>query len=202
MKMRAIERIFVNSGLREYFLRKYEAPRVLGGLNLREGCRCLEIGCGNGAGALLIRRFTGCGNIVSIDVDARMVREAEQHILNPPSWARDIPVSGIEFLCGNAARLEFPGETFSGAFNFFVFEHIPDWRKVIREVFRVLKPRGIYSFEEGLIPRSPLLLNRYFGHITITAEELRRGIRDAGFVIERFDCGSHIPRCFVRARKR
>ncbi len=200
--MKPIERFLVNSGLREYFLRKYEAPRVLGGLTLREGCRCLEIGCGNGAGALLIRRFTGCGHIISIDVDPLMIRAAERRILDPPSWARDITVSGIEFILGNAARLYFPDESFNGAFNFFVFEHIPDWRKVIQEVFRVLKPRGVYSFEEGLIPSNPLFLNRYFGHVAITADELRRGIRDAGFIIERFECGSHIPRCFVRARKR
>ena len=83
--------------------------------------------------------------------------------------------------------------------HFFVFEHIPRWREVIAEAFRVLCPGGVWVFEEGFVPDSPLLLNRFFGHVPIRAAELREALLGVGFRLERFDAGRF--RCFVTAVK-
>ncbi|MHB9030884.1 MAG: class I SAM-dependent methyltransferase [Candidatus Latescibacterota bacterium] len=202
MKMRRIERVLVNSPFREYFLRKHEAPRILSGMDFSGDCACLEIGSGNGAGTLLIRRFTGCPHIVSVDIDPVMTESAKKRMLNLPGWAQGIPVSGIEFRLADATSLPFPDCFFDAAFSFFVFEHIPNWRDALREVFRVLKQGGSYSFEEGFIPNRKLYFNRFFGHVPFTERELRAGLTESGFIIEQCIPGRIVPRCFVRARKR
>jgi ubiquinone/menaquinone biosynthesis C-methylase UbiE len=201
MKMRFLEKLLINNRLREYILRKYEAPRVLSNLPLLNGKECLEIGSGNGAGALLIRRFTGCKKIVSIDIDPFMIQEANRLINKPPSWARSIPSADIEFKVCDAARMDFDSESFDAAFHFFVFDHIPEWKTALKEVYRVLKPGAVYSFEEAIIPEKSFLFNRYFGHVSFTAEELSAGIEAAGFKIDQFSRGKYFPRCFVRAGK-
>ena len=71
----------------------------------------------------------------------------------------------------------------------------------MNEAPRVLKPGGVYSFEEALLPHTNLLFNGYFGHISITAEELSTALSSAGYEIENFERGRFFPRCFVRARK-
>jgi len=199
--MRFLEKLLVNNTLREYLLRMNEAPRVLSGLPRLEGKTCLEIGCGNGAGALLIKQYTGCKKLISLDIDPSMVQQAKRHIRNPPRWARSVSLAGIEFIEGDVTRLDLESAGFDAAFHFFVYDHVSQWRTALKEVYRVLKPGGVYSFEEALLPHTNLLFNGYFGHISITAEELSAALSSAGYEIENFERGRFFPRCFVRARK-
>ncbi len=78
MKMTGIEKFLVRSALRVYFQRKFEAPRVLSHLNIGEESVCLEIGCGHGAGALLINQYIGCKRLVGVDIDPDMIRAAKR----------------------------------------------------------------------------------------------------------------------------
>ena len=101
----------------------------------------------------------------------------------------------------DAARLPFRDGSFDGVFHFFVFDHVPEWKTAIREVYRVLKCGGLYAFEEGLIPDKPWFLNSLFGHVTITAEALRAALADTGFEVNRFEIGAFSIPVFVRALK-
>ena len=198
MKMTRIEKFFVRSALRVYFQRKFEAPRVLSNLDIGEGSVCLEIGCGHGAGALLINQYIGCKRIVGVDIDPDMIEAAQKYISRPPRWARNIRTDNIELVCQDAAELSFPDHCFDAVFLFGVLDHITEWPKVIPEVFRVLKIGGIFSFEEFLIGASPK--NR-FDHVAISEIELKDTLTRSGFSIESFEMMKRIPRCFVRAVK-
>lgn len=202
MRMRWIERLFINSRLREYFLRTREAPRMYSGIHLPGGAPCLEIGAGNGTGMLLISRYTHCSRIIGIDVDPVMVDIARKRLRHPPHWAADIDTRDMSIEVADAARLPFSDETFQAAFGSFVFEHIPDWRKSISEIHRVLQPGGVYSFEEGYIPDRRFLFNRFFGHVTFTERELLNAFCRAGFTIERYERGeTTVSAAFGRLRK-
>jgi ubiquinone/menaquinone biosynthesis C-methylase UbiE len=48
----------------------------------------------------------------------------------------------VRFVCADATRLPFDSDSFDAATMFDVLEHIPDDRRAIAEVFRVLKPGG------------------------------------------------------------
>ncbi len=90
MKMRKLEKLFVLSSLRVYLQRKSEAPKVLSNLGVGEGSICLEIGCGQGAGALLINQHLKCRSVVCVDIDPDMIEVAKRYIANPPKWARNV----------------------------------------------------------------------------------------------------------------
>ena len=199
MKMTRLEKLFVRSALRVYFQRKFEAPGVLANLNLDNGSVCLEIGCGHGAGTLLINQYISCQRIVGVDIDPDMIEAAKRYISRPPGWARKIRTDNIEFIYQDAADLSsFADGYFDAAFLFASLDHIKDWRTVISEVFRVLNSGGIFSFEEFLLGESA---SGRWGHVSITEAELKNALASAGFSLQSFQMMKYVPRCFVRAVK-
>lgn len=57
----------------------------------------------------------------------------------------------ITFQKGDAARMEFPDETFDAAVSNFVFHEVrsaKDKRDVVREALRVVKKGGVFSFQD------------------------------------------------------
>ena len=198
MKMSGLEKPFIRSPLRTYLLRKDEAPKVLADLGLGRDSVCLEIGCGYGAGTLLINQYLNCRLVIGVDVDCDIIRAARRYILRRPGWARTIRNDNIELSCQDAARLSFPDRTFDGVFLFGVLDHIIEWPAVINEIFRVLKVGGVFSFEEFLLGES---WENRLNHTAIREAELKKSLTEAGFSIQRFRMMRYLPRCFVRCLK-
>jgi len=208
MKLTAGEKLLIRSPLRAYMLRRLEAPRVLSDLDIGERSVCLDIGCGSGIGALLINQYLDCEKVVGIDVDPDMVAAAEEYVSHPPKWAQSIRTDNIEFLCEDATRSTFPDCHFDAVFLFGVLHHIKGWKKVILEVYRMLKVGGVFSFsEETLVPDFLFRLGRpglcaayeLFGGTPISEGELKATLEGSGFSIQRFE--KKLSMCFVRATK-
>ncbi len=198
MNMSGLEKLFIRSPLRIYMLRNDEAPKVLADLGLGRDSVCLEIGCGYGAGTLLINQYLNCRLVVGVDLDCDAVRAARRYVLRLPGWARTIRNDNIELSCQDAAKLSFPDCCFDGVFLFGVLDHIKEWPEVINEVFRVLKVGGVFSFEEFLLGKS---WENRFNHTSIREEELKNSLTEAGFSIQSFRKMKCLPRCFVRSIK-
>ena len=49
---------------------------------------------------------------------------------------------------GDAIRLPYPDAALDAVFAFGVLHHVPDWRRALAEISRVLKPGGRYFLEE------------------------------------------------------
>lgn len=207
MRLTGIEKAFNYSHIRVYFQRRFEAPRVLSNLGIGKGSLCIEIGCGQGAGALLINQYTGCDRIVCVDIDPDTIELARRYVFRPPEWARSIRNDNIDFVCEDAARLSFGDACFDAAFLFGVLHHVRQWREVIAEVFRVLKTGAVFSFEEALFPDSFSYFNRLSGHVPISESEVRDVLTRSGFSIQhfektrRFELTKYFPGCCVRAVK-
>jgi len=208
MRLTIVEKLLIRSPLRTYMLRRFEAPRVLSGLDIDERSVCLDIGCGSGIGALLINQYLDCEKVVGIDVDPDMVAAAQQCISHPPKWAQNIRTDNIEFLCENAATSTFPDCYFDAVFLFGVLHHVKGWKKLISEVFRMLKEGGAFSFsEETLLPDFLFRFGkpglgagyRLFGGTPISEGELKATLEKSGFAIQRFE--GLLSMCFVRATK-
>ncbi|MFC1952884.1 class I SAM-dependent methyltransferase [Chloroflexota bacterium] len=197
--MSRLETIFIRSPLRVFLQRKYEAEKVLYGLDVPPDSVCLEIGCGLGAGTLLINKYLDCRQVIGVDIDRDMIESAKKYIYRPPGWAEKINTHNIEFSCQDSVELLFSDCFFEVVILFGVLDHIKDWRRVINEVFRVLKPGGIFSFEEFLLGKSA---EKWFGHVSICKQEMEEALTHAGFRIRSFETGKLIPHCFVRAEKR
>jgi ubiquinone/menaquinone biosynthesis C-methylase UbiE len=182
--------------------RTTEAPKVLGGFSLPAGSRCLELGCGHGAGTLLISQHFDCSEIVGVDIDPQLIEAARQYVASPPAWASGIKTSSIRFAVEDAAHLSFAEASFDAVFLFGVLNSVDDWKGVVREAHRVLKPGGVFSFKEAIRPPNFFYMSRLFFFTPIIGEqELQQTLLDTGFKLESFEAFRRQPSCFVRARK-
>ena len=96
----------------------------------------LEIGCGSGYGAYLLNQLQP-KSYVGLDV---MTEQLELARKNYPQF---------QFLIQDAEDLsQFENESKDVVIIFGVLHHIPNWRKAIDEIHRVLKPKGSLFLEE------------------------------------------------------
>jgi ubiquinone/menaquinone biosynthesis C-methylase UbiE len=103
--------------------------------------RFLEIGCGRGAGARLILRDFAPETLIASDLDTAMLVKAARYL--SADEQRRILLSAADVL-----SLPFREGTFDVVFGFGVLHHVPDWRPSMAEVWRVIRPGGIYFLEE------------------------------------------------------
>jgi ubiquinone/menaquinone biosynthesis C-methylase UbiE len=105
------------------------------GLDIRNN-DVLEIGCGNGHRAYLINQRVP-RSYVGLDVMEEQINKARQRY---PQY---------QFLIQDATDLsQFPDSSKDIVIIFGVLHHIPEWRKVIDEVQRVLRSNGGFFVEE------------------------------------------------------
>lgn len=115
----------------------------------------LEVGCGVGAQLQgLLRRFPDV-RYTGIDASAAQLDRARQFLAEPVATGR------VELAQVSAYSLPFPDASFDGVCIYWVLEHLADPRGALAEVFRVLKPGGVFYctevFNSGLYarPRQP-----------------------------------------------
>jgi SAM-dependent methyltransferase len=139
--------------------------------------RILDVGCGNGKDTayLMANGVTAVG----IDYSSRMLQEAKRHVQNGVFHLMDM------------RNLEFPNNTFDGVWANGCIYHVPklELGQVLKEVIRVLTPRGIFSFNakagtgEGLEdnPKSFAGGPRFYAYYTIS--EIKERLKGAGLEV-------------------
>ena len=144
MKLNLIEKALVNNPVRSLLQRQYEAPLLerLGGRT--SGLRVLEIGCGRGVGTEIIFEQFGAGEVHAFDLDPDMIDQAQARLARYSS-------DRLKLFVGDAAAIEAEDDTYDAVFDFGIIHHIPQWRRAVSEVSRVLKPDGRFFFEEVTI---------------------------------------------------
>ncbi len=100
------------------------------------GCkRLLEVGCGVGAqSAILLRSFPGL-HVTGVDVNPSQIAAATTATARDPDLA-----ARSEFVAMDAQDLRYGPAAFDGAFLCWILEHLPDPRRALAEVKRVLAP--------------------------------------------------------------
>jgi ubiquinone/menaquinone biosynthesis C-methylase UbiE len=117
---------------------KKESFRVLG---VAQGSKVLDVGCGLGIDAVTMGRMVGgSGRVVGLDASHAMIAEARRR-----SEGLGLPV---EFVLGDARRLEFRDGTFDCARVDRSLQHIPDPALALAEMARVTRRGGrMMAFE-------------------------------------------------------
>ncbi len=129
-----------------FFVRHYDSVRgleaeqalnrrVLDALALRRGERVIEIGCGTGDDTIAMARRVGRnGRAVGVDLSQPMIDEAQRR-----ATAAGV---AVEFVAGDAHRLDYPDGTFDAACASRVFMHLADPAGALHELVRVVRPGG------------------------------------------------------------
>ena len=132
-------------------LRRRYMARVLDRIGIRPGERVLELGPGPGAFTLeAARRAEPGGRLVAVDIQPRMIAAVEKK-------ARAAGVTNVETHVASAYELPLEDGSLDRAFLVTVLPEIPDRRRALQELHRVLKPGGVLSIsEEFLDPDYPL----------------------------------------------
>jgi 2-polyprenyl-6-hydroxyphenyl methylase/3-demethylubiquinone-9 3-methyltransferase len=97
----------------------------------------LEVGCGGG---ILAEEFAGMG-FITTGIDP-----AEQSILSARSHAKENNLN-INYLIGSGETLPFRNNSFDIVLCCDVLEHVNDLPKVISEISRVLKNKGLFIYD-------------------------------------------------------
>jgi len=152
--------------------------------------RLLDIGCGGG---VLTEEFARMGcQTAGIDISPRSIAVAQAH-------ANQSGLS-IDYRTGEATNLPFEAGSFEAVSCCDMLEHVPDWKQVLVEAGRVLKPGGLFFFDTiNRTPKSKATFimglqefsftrlmpdNTHIWEMFLTPEEIGTALRVQGMVIE------------------
>ncbi len=96
------------------------------------GARALDLGCGTGYGAALLAEQAV--NVMGIDVAPEAIRYARSHY----------PIARLHLAQASASCIPFANASFDLITAFEVIEHLADWRSLLSEARRVLRPNGVF----------------------------------------------------------
>lgn len=121
-----------------------EVDRVLAGLDLK-GKTGLDIGCGAGGITLHIAKASLPARVIGFDVEKPVIDKAR----------RSAEAAGlsdrVDFVQAPPGPLPFADESFDFVFSKDALVHVPDKEWIFSEIFRVLKPGGVFAASDWLI---------------------------------------------------
>jgi ubiquinone/menaquinone biosynthesis C-methylase UbiE len=126
-------------------LREWMQPReaTVRAFGLRPGMRALELGPGPGYFTATAARHLGpCGRLVCADLQPAMLRQLRDRL--PPDCGH------TDLVVADAQRLPFRAGAFDAAFLVAVLGEVPDERRAVAELRRVLARGGAVTFVETL----------------------------------------------------
>ena len=108
----------------------------------------LDVGCGCGNFLLPLARRFGCRG-EGLDLSAERVKFAQGTLESEPGLA-------VQFTHGSATRMPYEAGRFTHAVSQDALCLVPDKPRSHTEVFRVLRPGGIFAFTDFLPPRGEI----------------------------------------------
>ena len=116
-------------------------------VNLPDGGKCLDVGCGSGALGIAVGKRNPRAEIIGIDRWGREYASFSKALCE--SNARAEGVSRITFRQGDATHLDFPDETFDAVVSNYVYHNIPgDRQQYLLETLRTLKKGGTFALHD------------------------------------------------------
>ena len=182
MKLNPLEFIMMNNSVRAASQRRLETPFLIGPRGALAGKRVLEVGCGRGVGIEILLGL-GAAHVTGFDLDPKMVALAQARVARYGDRAR--------VFAGDAeATFGAPDASFDAVVDYGILHHVPNWQKALKEIARVLKPGGMFYFEDllkGLI--SPWPARVLFDHpqaMQYYGREFRAGLEAAGLHVQKW----------------
>ena len=162
---------------------KNEIEKLLQGLNLKKQ-KILDIGCGAGGITVSLIDDYGAQKVIGVDVEKDVVKVARDRVFK--NGLKD----KIEILLVDKSRLPFNNDSFNMVFSKDSFVHISDKESIFSQVFKILKPGGVFVFSDWLIShdRKPSKEMEYYlkledlGFGMASPTIYREALKKSGFV--------------------
>jgi len=115
---------------------------------LVDGAAVLDAGCGCGYGSKHLAD-NGAQSISAIDIDRSAIKYAKKHY----------DLCNLDFAVVDGTHLSFRDNSFDVVTSIEVIEHVPNFREYLKEIHRILKPKGVllistpnkqYDIQKGL----------------------------------------------------
>jgi ubiquinone/menaquinone biosynthesis C-methylase UbiE len=163
--------------------------RVVEAAAIVDGASVLDLACGTGLTALLVKqRYPRCA-VTGLDVDPSILKIAGRHMSKAG-------VSGVDLVCAPAEKTGLEGASFDVVMSTLAFHHLPPRSKeeAAREVARLLRVGGTFL----LVDLQPLIktlrdlreeqaTSPRWGFRANTAERLRPVLTGAGLEVQDVD---------------
>ena len=141
MKLNKIEFFVMNSPIRKFFqknidfkifkkyLKKYNIDLI--------GKVILDAGCGSGYSSKIILKEFKPSKLFAFDFMPEQIK-----------LAKKLNLKGVNFFVGDITKIPLPSNIFDAIFVIGVLHHVPEWKRSLHEVSRVLKKEGVLLIEE------------------------------------------------------
>ncbi|KAL2215200.1 putative sterol 24-c-methyltransferase [Thermoascus aurantiacus ATCC 26904] len=113
-------------------------------MGLKENMKVLDVGCGVGGPAREMVKFAGV-NVVGLNNNDYQIQRATRYA------AREGLSHKLSFVKGDFMQMRFPDNTFDAVYAIEATVHAPSLEGVYSEIFRVLKPGGVFGVYEWLM---------------------------------------------------
>jgi len=115
----------------------------------------LDVATGTADMAIMAARMLHPDKITGIDISDKMLEVGRKKIENQHLNSK------IELFSGDAETINFPDGTFDGVMVAFGVRNFENLEKGLKEIFRVMKPGGLFVVLEFSKPRIPGIRNLY-----------------------------------------
>ncbi|KAK6839478.1 Sterol 24-C-methyltransferase [Apiospora arundinis] len=113
-------------------------------IGIKEGMKVLDVGCGVGGPAREIAKFTGA-HITGLNNNDYQIQRAT-------AYAKKEGLSHqLAYVKGDFMQMDFPDNSFDAVYAIEATVHAPQLEGVYSEIFRVLKPGGVFGVYEWLM---------------------------------------------------
>ena len=118
-------------------------------VNLPEGGRCLDVGCGSGALAIAVAKRNPQATVTGIDRWGAEYASFSKRLCEDNARAEGV-AERIAFAQGDALKLDFPDGAFDAVTSNYVYHNIPgrDRQAILLESLRVLKKGGTFAIHD------------------------------------------------------
>ena len=112
----------------------------------------LDVCCGTGDIAIALARGNPAFDVTGIDVSPAMLAQARE---------KGAGITNLHWVQGDVMDLPFKDESFDVVCISFGLRNTPDYRRVLREMRRILRPGGKVYCLDSFVPDNPAILPAY-----------------------------------------
>ena len=135
----------------DYNGKRQMAKQIIDGtaayVNLPEGGKCLDVGCGSGALTIAVAKRNPRAEVIGVDRWGKEYASFSKTLCE--SNAKAEGVTHVYFTQGDATKLKFPDEAFDAVTSNYVYHNIlGDKQAYVLETLRTLKKGGTFAIHD------------------------------------------------------